>query len=249
VQNFELISFGDAQGLAELAASNFLKAVLSANPSGTASQTVALSGGRISRAFFSTVEAWARKERKIFANVHFFWADERCVPPDDEESNFRVARELLLAPLGIADDHIHRIRGESAPEEAAVAAEAEICRIAPLTGDGQPELDLVLLGMGEDGHVASLFPGEPEPVMESPLVYRTVTAAKPPPRRVTIGYAAIAAARQVWVLASGQGKEEALHNSLDPSGITPLARVIRSRPRTRIFTDILTCQVPTEGPD
>jgi 6-phosphogluconolactonase len=199
---------------------------------------VALSGGRISRQFFAAVVEWARKERIAFANVHFFWADERCVPPEDAESNYRVARELLLAPLGIADDHIHRIRGESDPVEAAVAAESEICRIAPLTEDGQPVLNLIFLGMGEDGHVASLFPGEPEAVMTSEAVYRAVTAVKPPPRRITLGYAAIAAARQVWVLASGPDKEGALRNSLDPASQTPLARVIRSRTQTRIFTDI-----------
>ena len=200
--------------------------------------TVALSGGRISQHFFAAVVEGARRGKISFASVHFFWADERCVPPDDAESNFRVARELLLAPLKIADDRIHRIRGEASPDFAAAEAEAEICRIAPLTDHGQPVLDLVFLGMGEDGHVASLFPGEPESVMTSPAVYRAVTATKPPPRRITLGYAAIAAARQVWVLASGAGKEVALRDSLDPAGQTPLARVIKARLRTRILTDV-----------
>ena len=138
------------------------------------------------------------------ANVHFFWADERCVPPNDAESNFRVARELLLIPLKIPDDHIHRIRGEESPAFAVAEAEAEICRIAALTNDSQPMLDLIFLGMGEDGHVASLFPDEAESVIASPAIYRAVAAVKPPPQRITLGYAAIAAARQVWVLASGR---------------------------------------------
>jgi len=99
-------------------------------------------------------------------------------------------------------------------------------------------LDLVLLGMGEDGHVASLFPGEAEDVMNSSAVYRAVTASKPPPRRISLGYGALVAAREVWMLASGSGKETALRESLSPTGATPLARLLRARGRTRIFTDI-----------
>jgi 6-phosphogluconolactonase len=74
--------------------------------------------------------------------------------------------------------------------------------------------------------------------MSSPAVYRAVTASKPPPRRITLGYAALAAAREVWVLASGAGKEAALRESLASGGRTPLARVLRERDGTRIFTDI-----------
>ena len=74
--------------------------------------------------------------------------------------------------------------------------------------------------------------------MNSPAVYRAVTASKPPPRRITLGYAAITVARNIWVLASGAGKEAALRSSLAEGGQTPLARVLRQRPDTRIFTDI-----------
>jgi 6-phosphogluconolactonase len=141
--------------------------------------------------------------------------------------------------LGIVADRIHRIRGEASPEEAAQHAEAELCRIAPLNGDGQPVLDLIFLGMGEDGHVASLFPGEPETALSDKAVYRVVrNSPKPPPVRITLGYATIAAARQVWVLASGAGKETALRESLKPEGQTPLARVLRSCPQAKVFTDL-----------
>ena len=232
----QLDTFATDQELARAAASAWLEE-LAANRAGPA-HCVALSGGRIAKTFFASVVELAHDRGIAPTNVHFFWADERCVPPDDAESNFRAARELLFAPLEIADEKIHRIRGEESPDFAAAQAAAELCRIAPLTGDGQPVLDLIFLGMGEDGHVASLFPGEPEPVMASPAIYRAVTATKPPPRRITLGYAAIAAARQVWVLASGAGKEVALRDSLDLSGQTPLARVVKARMRTRILTDI-----------
>lgn len=200
--------------------------------------TVALSGGRIAKDFFRATAQLAQERRQSLAHAHFFWADDRCVPPTDAESNYRIASELLFQPLAIPAANLHRLRGEDEPEAAARAAEAELRRRAPTNDAGQPVLDLVLLGMGEDGHVASLFPGEAEAVMSSPAVYRVVIASKPPPRRITLSYAAIAAAREVWVLASGAGKEAALRDSLSAAGQTPLARVLRQRPDTRIFTDI-----------
>ena len=228
-----ITTFNSPDQLATNAARDWLAVVPESS-----SFSVALSGGRIAKDFFSAVARLAWERGQALDHVHFFWADERCVPPMDAESNFRIASELLFQPLGVSAAKLHRIRGEAEPDQAARAAEAELRRFAPFNAAGQPVLDLVLLGMGEDGHVASLFPGEPEDVMKSPAVYRAVTASKPPPRRVTLGYAAIAAAREVWVLASGAGKEEALRESLSPSGRTPLARVLHEREQTRIFTDL-----------
>jgi 6-phosphogluconolactonase len=237
VKNFELIHFADDCALADAVAEKWLKEIEVANHSGRA-YSVALSGGRIARKLFASAAKQTTERRLTLGLVQFFWADERCVPPNDPESNFHVAHELLFAPLQIEDAQIHRVKGEASADFAAAQAEAEICRIAPLNSDGQPALDLILLGMGEDGHVASLFPGEPKSVMASPAVYRAVTAPKPPPRRITMGYKAIAAAREVWVLASGLGKEAALRESLGPRGKTPLARVLRSRHSTRVFTEL-----------
>ena len=181
----------------------------------------------------------AKTRNVSFTGVHFFWADERCVPPNDPESNFAAADKDFFQPLGISPGNIHRIRGEDTPAEAAEAATAEILSIAPRAANGQPALDLIFLGMGEDGHVASLFPREPESMIADSAVYRVVVnSPKPPPNRVTLGYSAIAAARQVWVLASGAGKEVALRESLKPDGQTPLARVLRSRTQTKVFTDV-----------
>ena len=103
-------------------------------------------------------------------------------------------------------------------------------------GDGQPVLDLVFLGMGEDGHVASLFPNDTE-AFENHAVYRAVTGPKLPPRRITLGYPALIEARAVWVLASGEGKADILRASLTDDNSTPLARVLSSRTHTEIFTD------------
>jgi 6-phosphogluconolactonase len=246
MKNLELISFANAGELAHAAASAWLDEIAAANRAGKR-HCVALSGGRIAQKFFASVVEQA-KARKIGdgdtpslpSNVHFFWADERCVPPDDAESNFAIARKFLFAPLKIADAQIHRIRGEDSPEAAAKAASIEISKIATVNENGQPVLELIFLGMGEDGHVASLFPGEPDVLILDKATYRAVkNSPKPPQNRVTLNYAAIAAARQVWVLVSGTGKEAALRESLISKGRTPLARVTQFRTRTKIFSDFL----------
>lgn len=235
---FELISFPDNAALAQAAASAWRDELAMATQVGKA-HCVALSGGRITRDFFSAVVEQNRARNISLNTVDFFWADERCVPPDDSESNFAGAKILLFGPLNIPEKQIHRIYGEDTPAIAAEKATSEICQIAPSNVAGQPVLDLILLGMGEDGHVASLFPGAAEVSTSNWAVYRAVTnSPKPPPNRITLSYAAIAAARQVWVLASGAGKEAALRESLKPGGNTPLANVLRSREGTRVFTDI-----------
>lgn len=221
---------------------------------------VALSGGRITRDFFWEIvdvikrEAAVQQQQAALAlavgrqpamleaynfleNVHFFWADERCVPPTDPESNFAMAQELLFGPLKIPDAQIHRLRGEAPEPLALKIAVGEICGLAPMS-NGQPVLDLVFLGMGENGHVASLFPEETEEEKRNPAIYRAVTTTKPPPRRITLGYGAIAAAREVYVLVSGKGKEEALKKSLPPEVSTPLGRVMSLRKQTIIYTDV-----------
>ena len=199
---------------------------------------VALSGGRIAKVLFAALAQQSMARGISLQGIHFFWADERCVPAMDEESNFRAAQELLFTPLEIASEKIHRIRGELHVDDAAREASVNLCRVAPVSSNGSPVFDLIFLGMGEDGHVASLFPGESEGVMNLAQVYRPVVAAKPPSNRITLGYGIIAAARQVWVLASGKGKEAALRDSLSQGNATPLGRVIRMRTNTRVFSDI-----------
>jgi len=267
VKNFELISFANADELALRAASAWLDEIESANRAGK-THCVALSGGRMTQKFFAATVEQAKARAASFERVHFFWADERCVPPTDPDSNFKLANECLFAPLKIPANQIHRIRGEEPPDKAATLATAEMIRIVP-SCDGErsrlgcgsprlatnknandeaslaarearalPILDLICLGMGEDGHVASLFPDAPPEILNCTAPFLAIeNSPKPPPRRISLSYAAIAAAKQVWVLVSGTGKETALRESVSPTGKTPLARVIQSRPQTRIFSD------------
>jgi 6-phosphogluconolactonase len=238
VQNFELLSFTSADELARAAASAWLDEIEAANRAGK-THCVALSGGRITQKFFGATVEQAGPRAVSFENVHFFWADERCVPPTDPESNFKLANELLFLPLKIAAERIHRLRGEDMPDVAVKSAESELCCLAPPGKSGRPMLDLVLLGMGEAGHVASLFPNAGPEALNCAASFLVVgNSPKPPPTRISLSYAAIAAARRVWVLVSGTGKAAALRATLQPAGQTPLARVIHSRPDTKIFSDL-----------
>ncbi len=189
---------------------------------------VALSGGRVAKDFMAAVAVEARRRRLSPDAVDFFWGDERCVPPDHVDSNYLLAEENLLKPLGIPAQRIHRLKGEAHPATAAREAEAELRAICPADAQGRPVLDLVLLGMGEDAHVASLFPGAPASVAESTACYLPVIGPKPPPQRLTLTFHTIQAARMIWVLVSGTGKEAVLLQSLAPGADTPLARVLRS---------------------
>lgn len=229
-------SFASPDELADAAARDCIHELLKRNlahPFG-----IALSGGRISRNLFTALVAQSRAASLNWSNVHFFWTDERSVPPDDPESNYRTASLELFEPLAIPAAQIHRVRGEVDPETAAQQAEAEIASLLPRDANEQPILDLLFLGIGEDGHVASLFPGESDEAIDSPRVYRAVVGPKPPPQRVTLGYPAIAAARQVWILASGQGKEPVYKALMQREVGLPAVRVVTSRRYTRLYEDI-----------
>lgn len=235
MKNFELQSFPGAVELARAAAKNWLDVL---SKSSTA-HLAAVSGGRIARTFFCTVTELADASRVSLQNIDFFWADERCVPPGHPDSNYLLAKENLFDPLAIAADKIHRLKGELPPDGAVAEANATIQRIAPKNSAGVPVLDLIFLGLGEDGHIASLMPNAPAAAVHSQAPYlRVENSPKPPPDRISMSYTAITAAKNVWMLASGAGKEEALRQSLRPDAPTPFGRVLQSRAHTMIYSDI-----------
>jgi 6-phosphogluconolactonase len=150
-----------------------------------------------------------------WTKIHVFWGDERCVPPDHADSNFRMAKESLLDNLQFPEANIHRIKGELDALEAAADYEAQL---ADHFGD-EPRFDLILLGLGDDGHTASLFPGTPALDERSHWAVAVTHRGPPPPLidRVTLTYPVLNAARQVIFLVSGKNKEERLRAVLrDP---------------------------------
>lgn len=156
--------------------------------------------------------------------VDFYFADERCVPPDNPESNYFLAEETLFRPAGISLEQVHRMEGEREDREAAARDYAALL---------PPVLDVVLLGMGEDGHTASLFPGLAS-VEEKERKVLAVVGPKPPPWRLTLTLPVLNAARQVLFVTAGEGKKDALRRVLAgedlPSGRVKNAVWIVDRP-------------------
>lgn len=198
--------------------------------------TLALSGGSTPAKLFPILAAaplpWDR--------IHVFFADERMVPPDDDASNFRLARRFLLEPAGVPASNIHRIHGESDPEEAADAYEAEIAATFGLDAeeDDIPVFDVIHLGMGADAHTASLFPGE-SAIDNLDDLSAAVYVGKLEAWRVTLLPAVLQAARCTVFLAGGADKAEPLRQVLsepyDPRRFP--AQLVRHNLEVRWFLD------------
>lgn len=211
--------------------------LLTASPITRERWCVALSGGRIAPSLFDAVVTQSKAKAVSWDKTEFFFADERWVPWDNADSNYAVARRHLFDPLQVNPRSVHPVYSGRSPEFDAAQAQADLLRRTPINVTGTPILDLVILGMGEDGHVASLFPNAPEDIVQSRAVYLPVRAPKPPPERITLTYSVLTAALHVLVVVSGPGKEPALRHSLSPHHSTPLGRLIALRQHTVLLTD------------
>jgi 6-phosphogluconolactonase len=171
--------------------------------------TIALSGGSTPKAAYSRLATRDSRLDLDWRVTHILWGDERCVPPDDPRSNYRMAKEALLDRVPIPARQIHRIRGEGDPEKAASEYEREIRRLL-----GGRSLDLVLLGLGEDGHTASLFPGQPS-VRETSRWVMAVPAPDGKLWRVTLTPVILNAAHNVTFIVSGTSKAARLQQIIE----------------------------------
>jgi 6-phosphogluconolactonase len=173
------------------------------------SARIAISGGSTPKMTFETLG----RTPFSWSKVHIFWVDERCVPPTDSQSNYKLASETLLEPAGIPAGNIHRIKGELEPPEAAEEYVRDI-RSSFNLSDGQiPVFDLIHRGLGPDAHTASLFPGEPL-IGDRKGVAASVYVQKLKMHRVTLLPAVLLAARKTVVLAAGDDKAEPLFQVL-----------------------------------
>lgn len=170
--------------------------------------TIALAGGSTPKPVYERLASADSAGSIDWSRVHVFFSDERCVPPDDTQSNYRMAREAVLSRVPIPERNIHRIRGEEPPELAA--AEAERSLRALFADAVVPSLDLVLLGLGDDGHTASLFPGTAALRETSRLVVPQYVD-KLRCWRVTFTPPLLNAARKVAFIVEGAGKAATLH--------------------------------------
>jgi 6-phosphogluconolactonase len=200
----EIILCKDGDELNRKAAAQFT-ALASAAIARSGRFAVALSGGSTPKSLYSLLASPDFRDLIDWSRVHLFWGDERCVPPDHPDSNFRMVREALLAEIQIPDKNIHRMLGETEPGEAAAVYEAELKTFLGLEHGGWPRFDLIFLGLGEDGHTASLFPGT-DAANEAEHLVAVAYVERLQSYRLTLTLPVINAAAQVTFLVSGETK-------------------------------------------
>jgi 6-phosphogluconolactonase len=224
--NEEILRISDDAESAASACASFVLDTLRGALDTRGRAAFAISGGSTPRLLFARLAASGFN----WSNVHIFWVDERCVPPDDNQSNFKLANETLIGPAKIDGANVHRVRGELAPAEGASEYVREIARF--FGSDELPEFDLVHRGMGPDAHTASLFPGEPL-IDNRTDIAAAVWVEKMKSHRVTLLPGVLLKARQTVLQVSGSDKAEAL------------AHVLRGPDDTKQFP----CQLATRGSD
>lgn len=176
---------------------------------------IVLTGGSTPRAAYEELAHAVRSVGKDLGSTTLWFSDERCVPPDDERSNFRLVRQALLDPLSdLTAPAVKRMRGELGPEKAADAYERD------LRDAEEPEFDLVLLGLGPDGHCASLFPDQPSLAERARLAIGVEEAGLEPfVSRVSLTFSALATAKQTVFLVTGEDKAEAVAAAFGPDAV------------------------------
>jgi 6-phosphogluconolactonase len=234
----EVVVEPDAERLARAVAENLVTGLADAQAAyGTAS--VVLTGGGIGIAVLEQVAA-VTGDRVDWTAVDVWWGDERFVPADDDQRNEKAARRALLDVVGVPDERVHPIPpsdGEFAePEDAAAWYAGELAAAAP-PGRDLARFDVLLLGIGPEGHTASIFPESPA-VHDQRPVFAVRNCPKPPPTRVSLGFSAINSADEVWLVVAGEDKAPAVAQAL--AGADPVelpAAGVRGTRATRWLLD------------
>jgi 6-phosphogluconolactonase len=214
----ELKVLPDPAALAAAVAERFLQRVVAAQGRGE-DPHIALTGGTIAHAVHQQIAARAADYPVDWDRVVFWWGDERFVAPDSPERNALGARSVLLDVVGAGRVHQMPSTADAADADAGAAAYSDLMRAT-----GAAEFDLVFLGVGPDGHVASLFPGFPQLDVDDRIAVGVTDAPKPPPDRVSLTFPALNRTRAVWFLVSGSEKAEAVADALADAGdlhVTP----------------------------
>ena len=202
--------FADASEVARAAALRFVE-IARESIASRGRFSVALAGGSTPKRVYELLAGDDLSDQLDWSNVHIFFGDERCVPPDDAESNYRMANESLLARVALPEENVHRMRGEGDAVANARLYEDELRGY--FDGDTWPQFDLVMLGMGDDGHTASLFPGTR--ALDVHTAWVTANwVEKFDTFRVTLTAPAINHARHVMFIVTGASKAERLQEVL-----------------------------------
>ncbi|AEI12158.1 6-phosphogluconolactonase [Cellulomonas gilvus] len=250
----DVVVHPDATVLAEATAARLLTALLDAQ-SHRAPLHVVVTGGTVGIRTLEAVAASPVRDAVDWSQVHVWWGDERFLPTGDPDRNETQARTALLDALGgaLTDAHVHPMPAPTdetpTPEAAAEAYAGELARWAA-PGARTPAFDVLLLGMGPDGHVASLFPGHDAVHTTGRSTVGVHGSPKPPPLRVSLTFEAIRAAREVWVVAAGAEKAAAVASALSDAPVeqTPASGALGRR-RTLWLVDVAATAelVPPEG--
>lgn len=166
---------------------------------------IALSGGSTPKLLFELM-ADDYDEDIAWEKIHFWWGDERCVAPTDAESNYKMTKERLFDQITIPSTHIHRVRGEDDPAQEALRYAQEIKEYVPLV-DGVPQFDIMLLGMGGDGHTASIFPHQME-LLKAQHVCAVASHPESGQKRVTLTGPVIDHSKSICFLVTGEAKAQ-----------------------------------------
>ncbi len=234
-KNSAVIVHEDAEVLAEAVAARLVNRLADAQAH-RGEAAVVLTGGRIAAKMYGHVLTSRFKGIVDWSKVDFWWGDERFLPSGDADRNETQARDAFLDALPVDPERVHPMPAADVvdtPEAAATVYSAELDAAAG--GAGVPPFDLVLLGIGEDGHVASLFPGDPALEVTEESVTGVRESPKPPPERVTLTMPTINAASEVWIIASGSGKAEAVDEALAERRLP--AGLVQARDRTQWLVD------------
>ena len=209
----EIKTFADPAALAAGFAADFATWFAS---QGQDKITIALSGGSTPKLLF---ERWADEygDKIDWSRVHFFWGDERCVPPDDSDSNYGVAKSLFFDKAEIAEDHIHRVFGESDPDQERSRYENEIYGHVEIDDNAIPQFDMVILGMGDDGHIASIFPHQSK-FLKSDQVCEVAIHPSTAQKRITLTGPVLNRAKKVVFLITGENKADVLAQVINKTG-------------------------------
>jgi len=217
-----VITHRDADVLAKAVAARAIVRAVDAQ-SARGSAHLVLTGGTVGIATLAEIAASPARDAVDWRKVDIWWGDERFLPEGDPERNETGAREALLDRLDLDPERVHVMRGPDSgmtAEESADAYVGELRKAARPEDHGPaPAFDLMMLGMGPDGHVASLFPGMPALHDTRPVV-AVHGSPKPPPTRISLTLPVIQGAREVWVIAAGEEKAEAVRLALSDSGTT-----------------------------
>ena len=178
--------------------------------------TVALSGGSTPKLLFERL-ASQYADKVDWSRIHFFWGDERCVAPEDSDSNYGVAKAMLFDKVQIADDNVHRVFGESDPDQERSRYENEIYGHVEIDENAIPQFDLVILGMGEDGHTASIFPHQSK-FLKSDQVCEVAIHPQTAQKRITLTGPVLNRAKKVVFLITGENKANVLAQVINKTG-------------------------------